>query len=117
MLAQQTLETGGDDIVRFVFQPADELGQQRHLIVVGSDNETNERWREDGTVPYGTVVYHLDTVERLPNGRSLARPYEFYLEPPSYEKVRAKVAAILAGTAQPLSGPADPFWTSPPAAK
>jgi tetratricopeptide (TPR) repeat protein len=110
VLAQETLDPGGDDILRFVFQPADELGQQRHLIVVRSDNDTNERWREDGTVPYGTVVYHLDTVEQLPNGRSMVRPYEYYLEPPSYDRVRAKVVEILAGTTQPLTGSADPFW-------
>ncbi len=63
---------------------------------------------------YGTVVYHLDTLEQLPDGRSLARPYEFYLELPDYDKVRAKVAAILDGSAQPLSGSADPFWAGVP---
>lgn len=110
LVAQETLDPGGDDIVRFVFQPQDEEGAVRHLIVVRSDNETNERWREDGTVPYGTIVYHLDTVEQLANGRSAVRPYEYYLEPPDYDRVRAKVVAILAGTAQPLSGQADPFW-------
>ena len=110
MLAQETLEPGGDDILRYLFQPADEEGKVRHLIVVRSDNETNQRWREDGTVPYGTVVYHLDTIEQLGNGRSMARPYEFFVEAPGYERVRAKVIEILAGTAQPLSGQADPFW-------
>lgn len=110
LLAAQTLEPGGDDIVRFVFQPVDEQADPLHTIVVGSDNATNERWREDGTISYRTLVYHLDTIERLPNGRAVARPYEFYLEPPSYDRVRAKVTEILAGTTQPLSGTADPYW-------
>jgi tetratricopeptide (TPR) repeat protein len=110
LVAQETLEPIGDDIIRFVFEPADELGQQHHLIVVRSDSETNERWREDGTVSYGTIVYHLDTLEQLPNGRLLARPYQFYVEPPDYDKVRATVAGILDGSVQPLTGSADPFW-------
>lgn len=114
LIAQQTLETGGDAILRFLFQPADEAGKPRHLIVVRSDDATNERWRENGTVPYGTVVYHLDTVETLGNGRSVVRPYKYYLEPPDYDEVRAMVVTILAGTAKPLSGAADPFWAGPP---
>jgi tetratricopeptide (TPR) repeat protein len=111
LVAQQTLEPGGDEILRFIFQPQDEEGATaRHLIVVRSDNDTNERWRENGTVPYGTVVYHLDTVEQLADGKRAVRPYEYYLEPPDYDRVRAKVVEILAGTAQPLSGQADPYW-------
>jgi hypothetical protein len=115
VVAQETLDPGGDDILRFVFQPRDEEGQARHLIVVRSDSQTNERWREDDTVPYGTVVYHLDTVEQLANGRTAVRPYEYYLDTPDYERVRAKVVEILAGTAQPLTGQADPFWAGEPA--
>jgi tetratricopeptide (TPR) repeat protein len=112
VVAQQTLELGGEEILRFLFQPADEQGKAHHLIVVRSDNATNERWREDGTVPYGTVVYHLDTVEQLAGGRASIRPYEYYLTPPDYEQVRAKVVGILAGTIQPLTGEADPYWTT-----
>jgi hypothetical protein len=61
-------------------------------------------------VSYGTVVYHLDTIEQLPNGQRAVRPYEFYVEAPDYDRVRPKVVAILAGSIQPLSGQADPFW-------
>jgi tetratricopeptide (TPR) repeat protein len=112
LVAQETLDPGGDDILRFLFQPQEEEEKTRHLIVVRSDDETNQRWRENGTVPYGTVVYHLDTVERLADGRSAVRPYEYYLDAPDYDRVRAKVVEILAGTAQPLTGQADPFWTA-----
>jgi hypothetical protein len=110
LVAQQALETFGEDTVRFVFQPVDETPPAHHLLAVRSDNQTNERWREDGTVPYGTIVYHLDSVEQLSNGQTAGRSYEFYLEPPDYDRVRAKVVEILAGTAQPMNGPADPFW-------
>ncbi len=115
LIAQQTLEPSGDDILRFLFQPADEGGHPRHLIVVRSDDATNQRWREDGTVSYGTLVYHLDTVEQLPGGQTAVRPYEYYLKPPDYEQVRAKVVGILEGTAQPLSGSAAPVWAGEPA--
>ncbi len=110
LIAAQTLEPGGGDIVLFVFQPVGEGVNPAHLMVVGSDDETNQRWREDGTVSYGTLVYHLDSIERLPDGHAVVRPYEYYVEKPSYSQIRAKVAAILAGTAQPLSGTADPYW-------
>lgn len=56
------------------------------------------------------MVYHLDTVERLADGRSAVRPCDCYLDAPDYDRVRAKVVAILAGTAPPLTGQADPFW-------
>jgi tetratricopeptide (TPR) repeat protein len=115
LIGQQTLETGGDDILRFLFAPAGETNPAHHLIVVRADNDTNERWREDGTVPYGTVVYHLDTIEQLPNGQASVRPYEYYLQPPDYDRIRPKVVGILAGTVQPLSGTADPFWAGAPA--
>lgn len=114
VIAQETLDPGGENILRFLFRPVENQETARHLIVVRSDNETNERWREDGTVPYGTVVYHLDTVEQLTNGRTAVRPYEYYLEPPPYDRVRAKVVEILAGSTPPLSGKADPYWAGEP---
>jgi hypothetical protein len=115
LIAQETLDPGGDEILRFLFHPVEEGSTGRHLILVRSDPETNERWREDGTVSYGTVVYHLDTVEQRDNGQATVRPYAFYLEPPDYDKVRPTVAGILDGTVQPLSGQADPFWAGDPA--
>jgi hypothetical protein len=54
-------------------------------------------------------------LEQLANGRTLARPYEFYVELPDYDKVRATVAGILDDSAQPLTGSADPFWAGQPA--
>jgi tetratricopeptide (TPR) repeat protein len=110
LLGIESLDPGGDNILRFLFQPTSETGSTRHLIALRSDGETNERWREDGTVPYGTVIYHLDTIEQFGIGQSTIQTYEYYVEPPDYDRVRAKVVQILAGTVQPLSGQADPFW-------
>lgn len=117
LVASQTLDTGGDDIVRWVFQPEDQEGHPQHYLIVRSDGDTNERWRESGAVPFGTVVYHLDAVHVLPGGRTMVVPYKFYLEEPDYDQVRALVASILTGEAKPLSGDADPFWTSDAAPK
>ena len=115
VVAQETLEPGGDDIVRFVFQPQDQEGLAQHLMVVRSDNETNERWRDNGTVAEGATVFHLDTIQQLAGGQQSAVPYEYYVDAPDYERVRAKVVEILAGTAAPLTGRADPFWAGEPA--
>jgi tetratricopeptide (TPR) repeat protein len=110
LVALETLDPGGD-IVRFVFQPVDD---QHHLIVVRADNDTNARWRESGLISPSTIVYHLDTVEQLPSGKTSDRSYEFYLEPPGYDLVRAKVLQILSGTIKPTNGEADPFWSGEP---
>jgi len=115
LVTEQTLDPGGDEIVRWIFAPVDQLGHPTHYLIVRSDEATNERWRESGTVSYGTVVYHLDAVQILGNGQTRSTPYEFYLNEPDYDRVRKKVAAILAGEAKPLSGDADPFWTEEPA--
>jgi tetratricopeptide (TPR) repeat protein len=112
VLVEQTLDPGGDESVRWVFPPTDQLEHPAHYLIVRSDEETNEQWREAGTVSYGTVVYHLDAVHILPNGQARSVPYEFYLNEPDYDRVRKTVAAILSGEAKPLSGEADPFWTS-----
>jgi tetratricopeptide (TPR) repeat protein len=111
VLAIEALEPAGETITRYAFQPADQAGPPQHLILVRSDEETNNRWRSSGLVPEGTVVYHLDTIQALPTGGSAVATYEFYIRPPEYDKVRAKVVAILSGEAKPLSGSADPYWT------
>lgn len=112
LIALQTLQTGGEDFVRYIFRPATAEAQPSHLIILRTDSGTTQRWRDDGTVPYDAMVFHLDTIEQLPGGEQNIRVYEFFTREPSYDQVKAKVAAILDGTAQPLSGKADPFWTA-----
>ncbi len=117
LVVAQTLDTGGDEIVRWVFQPEDQGSHPLHYLIVRSDGDTNERWRESGAVPFGTVVYHLDAVRLLPGGRTAVTPYKYYIEEPDYDQVRKLVASILTGEAKPLSGDPDPFWTSDAAVK
>jgi tetratricopeptide (TPR) repeat protein len=116
VVVQQTLDPGGDYIVRWFLPPVDQPENPTHYLIVRSDEATNERWRETGTASYGTVVYHLDAVHVLPDGQVRSVPYEFYMNEPDYVRVRTKVAAILSGEAKPLSGEADPFWTTDAAA-
>jgi hypothetical protein len=110
VIAMETLEPGGEDIVRFLFQPLDNDGSAAHLILLRSDNDTNALWRENAMVPDDKVVYHLDTIEQLPDGKTSDRTYAFYVEPPEYDEVRATVLQILSGAIQPLNGDPDPFW-------
>jgi tetratricopeptide (TPR) repeat protein len=110
VVALEMLQPGGGDIVRFRFQPADYSGAAAHVILLRSDADTNTQWRDTGTITEDKIVYHLDTIEQLPDGKTSQRPYAFYLEPPGYDEVRAKVVQILSGAIQPLSGDADPFW-------
>jgi tetratricopeptide (TPR) repeat protein len=112
LMALETLDPGGEDMVRFLFAPLGGQGQPRHLILVRTDNETNARWRDNGTVSSRTIVYHLDTVEQLANGKTSDRSYAFYLESPDYDDVRATVLKIMSGATKPLNGDADPYWTA-----
>lgn len=111
VIAQEALDPGGDDIVRYVFDPVDNAGPAAHLIVLRSDNDTNARWRDNGTVAPDTNVYHLDTIEQLADGKTSDRSYAFYTEQPDYDLIRNKVVQILHGEIKPLNGDADPFWT------
>jgi tetratricopeptide (TPR) repeat protein len=110
VIAIETMEPIGDDIVRFVFQPVDNKGEAAHVIVLRADNDTNARWRENGMIPEDKAVFHLDTIEQLPGGRTLDRAYAFYVDPPEYDEIRTKVQQILSGAIRPLSGDPDPFW-------
>ena len=117
VIAIETLEPAGEDIVRFVFQPVGYNGSAAHVMLLRADNDTNMRWRDNGTIAEDKNVYHLDTIEQLPDGRTSERAYAFYLEPPEYDEVREKVVQILSGAIQPLNGDADPFWLGGPDAE
>ncbi|HEX2942287.1 MAG TPA: hypothetical protein VHO91_14655 [Rhodopila sp.] len=111
LLAYQMLDSSGDDATRFVFLPAGRETGPRHMILVHADRQTNEQWWDSGQVPQGTVVWHLDSVEQLPEGQQAVRAYRFYVKAPKYDDVRAKITGILNGSARPMTGEPDPFWT------
>ena len=96
--------------MRLLFQPVNSDGPAVHVILLRSDNDTNRQWRDNGTITEDKIVYHLDTIEQLPDGKTSERSYAFYLDVPGYDEIRAKVVQILSGTIQPLNGAADPFW-------
>jgi len=117
VVVRQTLEPGGDEIVRFVAIPTDPGEAARHFMIVQSDGATNERWRDNGAVSSTTIVFHLDTVEAMAGDRQIRKPYEFYVDEPDYDRVRKTIVAILDGSAKPMAGTPDPFWTSAPEPK
>jgi tetratricopeptide (TPR) repeat protein len=113
LVVLQTLQTGGGDIVRYIFQDAGSAAQQDRAIMLRADSETTQRWRDDGTVPDDATVFHLDSAENPPGGDQTIRTYAFYIGEPDYDRVRAKVVEILAGKALPLTGAPDPYWADP----
>lgn len=112
VVATQTLEPGGEDILLWVFQPLTSVGHPSHYLIVHSDGETNQQWRDAGTITYSQAVYHLDDVIRQPDGSQVMVPYKFFIGAPDYETVRKVVVDILNGQAQPQVGAADPYWTT-----
>ncbi len=67
VVARQTLDPGGDEILRYQFDPVDNTGPAAHLIVLRSDNDTNARLARQ---------WHGDAGgQRLPSGhdRAIAR--------------------------------------------
>jgi tetratricopeptide (TPR) repeat protein len=112
LVVDQMLEPAGENIVRFIFQPTSEVGSPSHYLILHSDDQTNQQWRDTGTITYAQVVYHLDDVKRQPDGTEVAVPYKFYIGNPSYAEVRQLVVEILNGQAKPQIGDPDPYWTT-----
>jgi tetratricopeptide (TPR) repeat protein len=112
LIVSQTLEPVGEDVLRYVFQPVESAGHPSHYLVLHSDDQTNQQWRDNGTITFSQAVYHLDGVRRLPDGTEASAPYKFFIDEPNYETVRALVIDILNGQAKPQIGDPDPFWTT-----
>ena len=112
LVVSQTLEPAGENITLWVFQPTTTAGQPTHYLFVHSDDQTNQQWRDTGTITYSQVVYHLDDVTRHQDGTETFVPYKFFIEKPDYETVRKVVVDILNGQAKPQIGEPDPYWTT-----
>jgi tetratricopeptide (TPR) repeat protein len=114
-IGSENFDRNGETIVRYVFVEAAAAAHPAHEIVLLSDPATNERWHEAASLPPNEVVYHLDTVDRGPDGNTSERSFANYIGEPPYDTVRVAVMAILSGKAKPTTGDADPYWLARPA--
>lgn len=111
-LVSERFDPSGETIIRYIVADESVGAEARHMIMLLSDPETNDRWREVAKVSSSALVYHLDTVDPGPDGDQVRRPYVNYVGAPDYDTVRALVMDILSGRAKPMSGEPDPYWTN-----
>lgn len=104
VLAQEHADTGAPDSVRYVFIPENEPAQPRNYLILMTDGATTETWRENGFLPPGKRLFHLDSVYQTPTGGQASAVYATWTDPPDYDSLRAKVLEVMSGTAKPLSG-------------
>lgn len=104
VVAQDHVDTGGPDAIRYVFIPERELSAPKTFLVVLTDTHTTETWRESGILSRDKRLFHLDSIFTRPDGRQGRGIYATYADLPDYDTIRAKVLEILSGKAKPLSG-------------
>jgi len=112
LLVAELFDGGGGNSVRFEMTEEGAGVRARHRLVVWSDEATTETWRENGLLPEGRVLYHLDAIHFDEDGSAARFVYEYYIDTLNYDAIRAKAAAILTGAIKPMSGQEDTYWTS-----
>jgi tetratricopeptide (TPR) repeat protein len=110
LLVAELFDGGGGNTTRF--EMTEEGAGARHRLAVWSDEATTETWRENGLLPEGRVLYHLDAIHLDEDGNVARFVYEYYIDTLDYDAIRAKAAAILTGAIKPMSGQEDTYWTS-----
>jgi hypothetical protein len=104
ILVADYFNRGGGDFTRYQFALGDPRWKPGIGLLLRTDSATTENWAETALLPPDKQLFHLDLVDRLPGGEEKVAIYEYYVDQPSYDIVRAKVMQILRGEARPLSG-------------
>jgi len=104
VLGQEHFDTGAPDSVRYIFILEREAAAPRTYLIVMTDGATTDTWRENGFLPAGKRLFHLDSVYPSPSGSKAQALYATWTDPPDYDSVREKVLEIMSGSAKPLSG-------------
>jgi len=104
LLAVDYFERGGSDFTRYQFSLDDPRSGQQHGLLLSTDAETTENWRDTALLPADKQLFHLDLVDPGPDGGDNVAIYRFYVGEPHYDTVRAGVFKILRGEVRPLSG-------------
>ena len=94
----------GADFTRYQFTNLDPATQPDVGLVLRTDSDTTANWTASALLPPDKRLFHLDMVDVQPDGDEKVSIYQFYIDEPDYETVRAKVMDILRGEAKPLSG-------------
>jgi tetratricopeptide (TPR) repeat protein len=115
-VVRDVLDPGNGTILRYVIVPIAELSHPRHIIVLRSDEDLNQLWREQGKLTGVARLYTLDRLNLENKDDPRRETYAFYMDEPSYDAIRPTVIAILDGTAKPLSAGSDkvPVVSFPP---
>jgi tetratricopeptide (TPR) repeat protein len=115
VLVQDHTDTGMPDTIRYAFVPEGEGAAPRDYLVVQTDSETSEYWRQSGILPPGKRLFHLDSIYVGADGRAARAMYLTFADLPDYDTLRAQVLDVLAGKVKPMSGKAGGLTLPAPA--
>jgi tetratricopeptide (TPR) repeat protein len=104
LLAVDYFERSGSDFTRYQFVLDDSRMDRAHGMLLRTDTETTENWRSTALLAPDKQLFHLDLVDPTPAGEDKVAIYEFYVDEPDYDTVRAEVLKVLRGEVRPLSG-------------
>jgi hypothetical protein len=95
---------GGSDFTRYQLYWGDPRTTPDTGLVLRTDGATTEAWSDTALLPKDAQLFHLDLIDRLPDGGQKVAIYEYYVDEPGYDVMRAKVMQVLRGEARPLTG-------------
>jgi hypothetical protein len=104
VLAADFFLCGGSDFTRYQFTLGDPRMDPDHGLLLRTDAETTMNWSITSLLPPDKQLFHLDLVDVRPEGGERVAIYQFYVDEPDYDTVRADVIKILRGEMQPLAG-------------
>lgn len=105
LMVQDHFDTHGPEAIRYVFISEAELPRPLNYLMLVTDPQTTDNWREAGIIGSGKRAFHLDSVFVTPDGRQTRSMYAAWPDVPDYDTIRAKVLEIIRGDARPMNGP------------
>ena len=104
VVAADYFERAGYDFIRYQFTSIEPRRDPQHGLLLRTDTATTDMWSSAALLPPSKRLFHLDLVEVMPDGDDNVTIYQYYVDEPGYDVVRAKVMEILRGEAKPISG-------------
>jgi tetratricopeptide (TPR) repeat protein len=97
-------QRSGTDFTRYRFALDNAGRDPSHGLLLRTDANTTETWATTALLPPEKPLFHLDLVDRAPQGADRVTVYQYYVGQPDYDTVRSDVMKILRGELRPLSG-------------